>query len=543
MPVAHSSMSTIETRNPENLFGLWTIFPKCSPAMVNGECYENTAWRLRARETSSCQPDHVVQPQWSFDQEVAAGATADVPELSTSIASDHSIDTLTASQHYSDPSASRPDLRRHDSATGNARGRHMAPIDLEKVIHSIQEKKVVEPMSPLPPHLAPQTPQATQEVNSEGSVAACSASSPSTARRCAPELSMSTFATARDSDDLSATRSEANTSTDMSQHSIVRGFEPGHISAFIRSSTNLAPTPMALKEIPNSVVNSPTFRAGPMMTKKQSMFTLNGPSDEDARSSLKAHSPSEGSSLSEKLYNAGSLKYTAHLNTDISLRQYQKAISDGEGAIQSDSDNLEESATEEEDSDDDWEDVDEEADEGDQPNTQTSSMFPRVDSKPNLTPRRSLLTFMIHEGDGAQATQNVGQRQQPPPILRSRTTLPNGSPTGDSSQNDSDLMMRQQASRAKPTVMTTSNVHPPALSPQTTRQFMLQKELSGSLRQSLLWERQQKNATTNAATRRPATTDLQNVSAMAQAQPMHTSAKSPNSYLDQGNDSYHTKGW
>ena len=40
------------------------------------------------------------------------------------------------------------------------------------------------------------------------------------------------------------------------------------------------------------------------------------------------------------------------------------------------------------------------------------------------------------------------------------------------------------------------------MSPKTTRRNMLTSELTGSLRQNLLWERQQKNATTNAVAKR-----------------------------------------
>lgn len=344
---------------------------------------------------------------------------------------------------------------------------------------------------------------------------------------------------------MSATGSEASTSTDMSQHSVVRGFEPGLVSTSIRSSTNLtAPTPSILKKASSFIVRPPPSKAEPMMKKKQPMFTLGGSSDEDASSSLEAYSLAQRSSLSENLRKAGSMKKTTSFANQISLRQYQEAISESEGAIESDSDEPDESAIEEEDSGDDWEDDDDEADESHQSSMQNNAMFPRVDSKPNLTSHRSLLTTMMHEGDRAQAMQNAAQRQQLPPIRRSRTTTPNGPSIGNSPQEDSGLMMRQQASRAKPIIMTTSNVHPPALSPRTTRRLMLQNELSGSLRQNLLWERQQKNATTNAAMRRAATTtDLQGMGAKAQPQPMHTSAKNPNSYFDQGLGSYHTKGW
>jgi hypothetical protein len=509
--------------------------------MEDGKRYENMAWRLWARETFCCQPDNVVPPQWSFDQQIATGATADVPELSTSVASDDSmsIDPITTSQHRSDSSASRPDLRRHDSATSNARGKHMTPIDLEKVVNSIQEKKVIEPLSPLPPQLAPPATDARPQTEA-APAPSHSASPPLTARRCAPELSTSTFATARGSDDLSAVGSEASTSTDMSQHSVVRGFEPGHISTSIRSSTNLAPTPI-LKKTSSFIVKPAPSRAEPMK-KKQPMFTLGGSSDEDASSSLEAYSMAQRSSLSECLRKPGSMRKTTSFANQISMRQYQDAISESEGAIESDSeDEPDESAIEEEDSGDDWEDDDDEAEDSHQSSMQTSSMFSRVDSKPNLTSHRSLLTTMMHEGDRAQAMQNAAQRQQPP-IRRSRTTTPNGPSIGNSPQEDSGLMMRQQASRAKPIIMTTSNVHPPALSPRTTRRLMLQNELSGSLRQNLLWERQQKNATTNAAMRRAATTtDLAGMNTMPQ--PTNTAAKNPNSYFDAGLGSYHTKGW
>ncbi|KAH6629187.1 hypothetical protein C7974DRAFT_424274 [Boeremia exigua] len=543
--VEHGSMHTIETRNPENLFGLWSVFSKCSPAMEDGKRYENMAWRLWARETFCCQPDPVVPPQWSFDQALAASAP-DVPELSTSVASDDSLDPLTTSQHRSDSSASRPDLRRHDSATSNARGKHMTPIDLEKVVNSIQEKRAIEPLSPLPPQLSAQATDARRIAAAEAAAAALSASPPMTARRCAPDLSTSTFATTRGSDDMSAAGSDVSTSTDMSQHSVVRGFEPGLISTSMRSSTNLATTPSILKKTSSFIVKPLPCKAEPMTKKKQPVFTLGGSSDEDA-SSFEAYSMVQRSSLSENLRKAGSMKKTTSFANQISLRQYQEAISESEGAIESDSDEPDESAIEEEDSGDDWEDDDEEAaDESHQSSMQTTAMFPRVDSKPNLTSHRSLLTTMMHEGDRAQAMQNAAQRQrqQPPQIRRSRTTTPNGPSIGNSPQEDSGLMMRQQASRAKPIIMTTSNVHPPALSPRTTRRLMLQNELSGSLRQNLLWERQQKNATTNAAMRRAATTtDLQGMATKIQPQPMHTSAKNPNSYFDQGLGSYHTKGW
>lgn len=187
-------------RAPTN--GYLADFSKCSPAMEDGKRYENMVWRLRARETLCCPPNHVMKPRWSLDRDIAAGVTAEVLELSTSVASDDSIDPFTTSQDRSDSSTSRPGLRRCDPATSNARGKHMIPINLEKAVRSIQEKQLLERMSPLPPHLAPQTPRATREVQPEEAVAPCSASPPVTAHRCSLEPSTSTFVTARGSDGL-----------------------------------------------------------------------------------------------------------------------------------------------------------------------------------------------------------------------------------------------------------------------------------------------------------------------------------------------------
>jgi hypothetical protein len=533
--VEHGSMHTIETRNAENLFGLWSVFSKCSPAMEDGKRYENMAWRLWSRETFCCQPDPIAPPHWSFNQHVVAPTNTDMPELSSSVASDDSnLDSAITTTSRSDASGSRPDLRRHDSATSHARGKHITPTDLEKVVNSIHEKKAIEPLSPLPPQLAPPTAEPRPAVQAAASVSA----SPPLA-----QLSTSTFATARGSDDMSpCLSSDASTSTDMSQHSVVRGFEPGHISTSIRSSTNLNPTPIL--KTSSFVARPPPSKAEPTK-KKQPMFTLGGSSDEDNSSSLEAYSMTHRSSLSETLKRAAPpMRKITSFSNQVSTRTLQDLASESEGAIETDSeDEPDESAIEEDDSEEDWEDDDDNNnDESRQSSMVDRGMFSRVDSKPNLASHRSLLTTMMHEGDRAQAMQSAAARGAPP-IRRSRTTTPNGPSIGNSPQEDSGLMMRQQASRAKPIIMTTSNVHPPALSPRTTRRNMLQTELSGSLRQNLLWERQQKNATTNAALRRAmTTTDIKGMSAIPQ-QPSKPTKNGTNSYFDAGLQSYHTKGW
>ncbi|KAH8622906.1 hypothetical protein IG631_22655 [Alternaria alternata] len=437
--------------------------------MEDGKRYENMAWRLWSRETFCCQPDPVPAPQWAFQRQLSASAT-DMPELSTSVASDDSnLESAITTTSRSDLSADRPDLRRHDSATSQARGKHMTPIGLEKVVNSIQEKKFIEPLSPLPAQLAP--PVAEQKPVQDNTTL------PSTARPIP----------------------EASTSTDVSEHSVVRGFEPGHISTSARSSTNLNPTPILKKT--SSFVTKPLPAKADASKKRQPMFTLGGSSEEENGSSFEAYSL-QRSSLSQQLRNAAPMRKTTSFKNEVSTRTFHDVSESSEAAIESDSedDDVDESAIEEEGSDEEWEDDDNE-ESGPPSVAEHCPQFPRVDSQANLTSRRSLLTTALQQGDRASALQNAASRSSPA-IRRSCTHTPDGPSAGSSPHEDSGLMMRQPASRPKPIIMTTSNVHPSAMSPKTTRRNMLTSELTGSLRQNLLWDRQQKNATTNAVAKR-----------------------------------------
>ncbi|KAF2732545.1 DUF1752-domain-containing protein [Polyplosphaeria fusca] len=550
-------MHSIETRNPEDLFGLWSVFSKCSPAMEDGKRYENMAWRLWGRETFCCAPDHIMPPRWSFARNQTS--EPDLPELSSSVASDdsHPESAMTATTR-SNSSSSRPDLRRHDSTDSRARSKHITPIDLEKVLNSIQEKKDIGPLSPLPAQLAQTLPMRPKTPPQDTTPRP---SSPPPARYV-PESSTSTVATGFCSTGMSPpVGSDVTTSTDLSTHSVVHGFDPGRISTSIRSSTNLNPTPI-LKT--HAQIRTEPSKAEPAGKKRAPMFMLGGSSDEDNASSFEnSMSAVKRSSLSDNLRNPNLGKKTTSFKHEVLTRTIHDAISseESEEAIESESEEEEsDNAIEEEDSEDEWED---DNDDSGPSSVNEKEMFHKVDSRPNLTSRRSLLTTALHQGDRAQALQNAASRSTPA-IRRSRTSTPNGPSTGTSPQEDGGLMMRPQASRAKPIIMTTSNVHPPALSPRTTRRNMLQTELTQSLRQNLLWERQQKNSTTNAVNKRhhsavsiPAlrramtTNDIKGLNAFPQQAITKVSTfrdntknnNSFNDYFDQGLQEYHQKGW
>ena len=532
------------------------VFSKCSPAMEDGKRYENMAWRIWG-----CQSRNSLFPP--FERRMSN--CLELPELSSSVGSESSnsesaLATTTPSYNSrSNSSSSRPDLRRQDSAS--RRDKHITPIDLEKVMNSIQ-KKSIEPLSPLPPQLSHTLPVHLKKPAEDTTPRP---SSPPPTARFVPESSTSTVATALTCDNISPpVGSDVSTSTDFSSHSVVHGFDPSRISTSIRSSTNLNPTPI----LKNTTFMRPEPTKAEPVKKNKAVFTLGGSSDEENVSSLDSHMHSNNrSSLSDNLRKPALMKKTASFNNTVTTRTIHDAISseESEEVIESESEeDSDENAIEdddyEDDDDDNWEDDD---------NSGPSSVndkinFPRVDSRPNLTSHRSLLTSLMHEGDRAQALQNQASRSTPQ-IRRSRTSTPNGPSTGNSPQEDSPLMI-QTRTRSKPIIMTTSNVHPPALSPRTTRRNMLQTELTQSLRQNLLWERQQKNSTTNAVNKRhqsavsiPAlalrramtTNDIKGLNAFPQqgtGKPSHfedvtKNNNSYNDYFDQGLQEYHQKGW
>ncbi|KAF2494677.1 DUF1752-domain-containing protein [Lophium mytilinum] len=567
--VESGAMHTIETRNAENLFGLWSVFSKCSAAMEDGKRYENMSWRLWSRETFCCAPDHANPtpfcPQWTFTAKLSGDLEA--PELSSSVESGCS-DVEPSQLHSStrsDSSSTRPELRRHDSAESRSRGKekHITPIDLEKMVNSIKEKKELEPLSPLPPQLAQALP--TNAVRSCEDTTPRPSSPPHSHAHIVPESSTSTVATAMGSEFSNMSPpvgSETSTSTDLSSHSIVRGFSRGQISSSMRSSTNLVTQPSILKP-------STPQKFEPLKKKAAPMFVLGGSSDEDNNSSFESSFLQKRSSLSDALKRPAFNRKTTTFKEEVITRTIQDRSEESEAAIETDSedddedDESDDNAIEDEDYEDDddqWED-----DDNSGPSSVTDKeLFRRVDSSANLRSRRSLLTTLMHEGDRAKALQNAAS-QSTPALRRSRTSSPNGPSLATSPHEEPGLMMRaSQIPRSKPIIMTTSNTHPPALSPRTTRRNMLQTELTESLRKHLLWERQQKNATNNAVLKRqqsaisnPAlrramtTNDIKSMKAFpgeATGKPsayrdMAKNNSSYNEYFDQGLQEYHQKGW
>ncbi|KAK4508300.1 hypothetical protein PRZ48_002038 [Zasmidium cellare] len=561
------ALHTIDTSSVENLFGMWSLFSKTSHAMEDGKRLENLSWRLWNRETFCCAPAskaarNAPSQRRSLSDAAAASGNLALPALSSSLesatsSSDEDLDVDTTSSTITPriPKA-RPELRRHESTeSSRSRGRekHITPIDLEKIVISIKENQELEPID-LPATSTPASrvadPPSTSapqvlsmlDLTSSQTTERSQSATPHTSASHSTLLESSASTVATDGSHASQTSqtvgSQDSSSTEMSTHSIVRGFVPGGAPSSYRSQTNLAstqPTPI--------LKTSPQYRPmAPPKVKKGPMFTI-GTSSDEGESSLESHM--YRSHLSE------SLKRGSSLHSDNSKKQTsfkdEVAVARNSPVFESDDEDEEvsESAIEDDDDSSDWEDSD---DASGPSSVNDQGLFQRVDSRPDLTSRRSLLTTLMHEPDRARALANAASRSQPH-IRRSRTTTPNGPSVATSPESTSQLQVpNQEIPRSKPIIMTTSNTHDQtlALSPRTTRRNMLSTELTESLRKNLLWERQHRSTGNLAALkRRHTSTDMKHLK--QQPEPVAMSHKDgkkfTNDYFHQGLGEYHAKGW
>lgn len=556
-------MHKVDTRNVENLFGMWTgetsiptlpylhpllratddpdfslaVFSKCAESMEEGRRLENLSWRLWNRETFCCE----AQPQFATAPAInvvsSRPKSRDIPELSVSVDSVASEVDERIEEHAKPQTAPlnirRPRLRRDDSMLSRSRGteKHITSLGLEKMVLSIKEKKDLEPLSRSIADTLPSVPSIAQRTLRHQSPALAvprlsSDSSTSTAPASSPESNRSATQTVG-----SDTSAELITS-----HSVIRGFSPGRSSSY-RSRTNLAPTPAPAESAAHAKVDQSKKKGG-------GMFLLGGSSGDDESSfeDRMSHRASR-SSLSDGLKR----KQTS-FKDEVEARTIDEGGVGDEEVFESDEEeDVSESAIDDDDDDSsDWEDS---ATESGRSSVEEKQLFQRVDSRPTLTSRRSLLTDQMHQSQRAAALAHVASRSIPA-MQRSRTSSPNGPSVAASPDDESTLTMRgPNIPRSKPIIVTTANTHPSALSPRTTRRNMLTTELPESLRKHLVWERQQKSATANAVLKRRHTAqDMANLQDFPGQKPVQSSKdgsknNSWNHYFDHGLQEYHQTGW
>jgi hypothetical protein len=546
------------------------------------------SWRLWNRETFCCDPvseANATTPAISISARSSEGRySAEVPSLSgslDSLADEEALEFDTANTSASTSAAldiSHPQIRRQDSIHSRSRGRerHITPDDLEKMVITIKEKKDLEPL-PFSTHsyLAP-LPKKTPE--------------PKQAAAPTPQITTSTAEskslTSDDASDHSAqpASSDASGTSERSTTSVVRGFSPSHVSSSYRS----IPLLTAPSSIPTADIAAATTSKGPQ-PKKHQMFALGGSSGEDSMSeqtnsvennlqptqtkkknavfSFGGSSNEDESPLPQKMKANGTLtdgrllasqKKQTSFKEEVATRTIQEEQPFDDDVFETDEeDEIDESAIDDDDDSSEWEDSIEDSGNA---SIDEKTFFQRVDSRPNLTSRRSLITTMLHQNDRANALAVAASRSTPA-LQRSRTSSPNGPSLAASPESDDalPLMMKKglkpisevPRSAAQPIIQTPTNAtpHQLALSPRTTRRNMLASELTVSLRQHLLWERKQKSQTANAVLKRRHTAhDVANLKQYPDKVYMDENDKegnnaSWNQYFSQGLGEYHSKGW
>lgn len=486
-----------------------------------------------------CEPQPQLVTTPAIDVIIPRPASSDVPPLSTSVDSVASNDSITgddsrrlACSHRVTASSS---YRDEDSVRQLSRGKekHITSLGLEKMVCIIQEQQnVKEPLSAsiadaIPANLPrtdiaprPRTPSIHTSLRS-------SHSSASTEPRSSP-----------DSDRNGLDAGGSDTSADMSStHSVVRGFSLEAPSSY-KSGTHLAASPAA---------------APPMYTKAKASkssgvkFSLGCGSSSPEGSSLE-ESMHRQSSLTHGLKHNFSTKKQTSFKDELQSRAMNHKSHQDENVFESsdedeDPDSVPEEETEEEDEDDedgsDWED--DGSDNGDA--TEQKHLFKRVDSQPQLVSRRSLLTKMVEtESERAYEFQRLAT-ESAPILRRPKKSSPHQPSFGTSPDEGVEYALPPGMTKSKPIIKTTSNAHPPALSPRTTRRNMLASEMTESLRKHLLWERQQISTTAKAVLKRRHTAyDITNLKDYPEKEGQTSKNNSWNHFFDQAGE-YNHAGW
>lgn len=557
----------------------FSVFSRCASSLEEGRRLENLSWRLWNRETFCCDPvseANATTPAISISPRRCEGVhDTDVPELSNSLdslADEEALEFDSDNTSTAPLDISQPHIQRQDSSHSRSRGRerHITPDDLEKMVITIKEKKDLTPLT-LSIHLAPLAEHIAE---------------PQPAADTTAQLPTPSIVESLTSDSASeplphpASSESASGASEKSTTSVVRGFSPSHVSSSYRSiplltapssiptadimaaQTSIAPAAKkhgmfalggssgedSLSEHTDSMASNlqPSHQK-----KKNAVFTFGGSSNEDESSPPKRVKPS--SALTESLHKPP--KKQTSFKEEVATRTIQEEQAFDDDVFETDEDEIDESAIDDDDDSSDWEDS---VEDSGNVSIDEKTFFQRVDSRPALTSRRSLITTMLHQNDRANALATQASKSTPA-LHRSRTTSPNGPSLAASPDSDDapPLMMKKglktiaeiPRSKAQPIIMTTTNTtpHQAALSPRTTRRNMLATELTVSLRQHLLWERQQKSQTVNAVLKRRHTAhDVANLKQYPEKVHMKKDDEptaSWNQYFSHGLGEYHSKGW
>ncbi|KAL8814615.1 MAG: hypothetical protein Q9223_006175 [Gallowayella weberi] len=544
LTVDTGKMHHIDTRNAENLYSMWAVFSKCAESIEDGRRLENLSWRVWNRETLCCEPQPHLATTPPIHCKSDRWATLELPRLSASVDSISSDEDDQAEaddrSHTAPLDIKAPRIRDPESRLETSKGRekHITSLKLGRMVVSIKEKQEIAPLSP---SITDAVPQVFPSTNMPATSSSPTVNAPLNPSDSPPSTAPSSGS---DSDQSTKHGAASDTSAELlASHSVVRGFSPGHVSSSYRSSTHLAQSPIPSKSIPHGQNEE---------AKLSGMFLLGGSSGEDDSSfDDQMLSQPKHSSLTAGLKRFLHTKKQTSFKDEVESRTINNRSHEDEDVFESDEEEDDfESAIKEDDGEDtdeddgsDWEDSISETAE---PPSNEKPLFHRVESRPHLVSRRSLLTTLINQPDRATAFANMASKSTSA-LRRSRRSTPSAPSTGSSPEVEP--MHSGTMTAAKPIIMTTSNTHPPALSPRSTRRNMLATELTESLRKHLLWERQQKSTTANAVLKRRHTAhDMANLQeypgTKAELQARGGSkTNSWNHYFDHGLSEYNQAGW
>ncbi|KAK7736506.1 hypothetical protein SLS53_006936 [Cytospora paraplurivora] len=546
------------------------VLSRCADALPQGRRLENLIWRLLMEEhpneptsgSATSLPRNIQRP-------ARKSSTDDVPQLSASVESLENEEAVEFSSDSIDDV--RPTIRRQGSSVSNGcrRERHISSENLEKMVSSIVEQKesLSAPLPDIPAYMMPPEPEKalvlpSTDLTRSGSTTTESPSKDSDGRsECSPPGSFLDIPTIK-------------TTT------VVRGFSPSQRpkSAFFSQSKTDSEIPAPESAPAAKPVESKKPRAKFLLGgSSEESYSDHGHSFEESRRNLAppvnkkkmfqiGGSSEEEGSLRSALASPRSTLLAAHKKQTSFANNLTTTIpsTSTSAIIDDDDDSYDESAIE--DDDDDWEDSNEE--ESGKNSVDEKTLFQRVDSKVNLTSRRSLITLALEQNHRRGILANAASHSTSAIPQRSRTTY-NG-PSMVASPNDSDdapLTMKRAPrgapmrsinelprTSAQPIMAPANNVsqQPMAMSPRTTRRNMMSTELPESLRRHLLWERSQKSSTANAVLKRRHTShDVANLKQYPQQPQPHMNktyddvdaSSWDQDFTREAFGGYHTKGW
>ena len=586
-------MSSLELGLQKNS-NMFAVFSQCASSLEEGRRLENLSWRLWNRETFCCDPvseANATTPAISISARSPDGlCSAKPPSLSGSLDSLVDEEALEFDSDNTSTSASaladisHPQVQRQDSVHSRSRGRerHINPDDLEKMIITIKEKKDLKPLALSDhPYLATLAkggthPTSTTQISTTAADSKSIASDNSLQHSARPAPSDS---------------AHGNRSTTI----VVRGFSPSHVS----SSYQSIPFLTAPSFIPTVDIAAASSTNGQLPAKKQQMFALGACSGKDSQSeqtdsienSLQPTAPQLKKKQQAKFSFGGLLgedensllqthsaladpaqqplrKQTSFKEDLIAAQTIKEEQAFDDNVFETDKDKINESAINDDDDSSDWEDS---VEDSGNPSIDEKTFFQRVDSRPNLNSRQSLITTMLHQNNRANALANAAAASKSASAIQRSTRFPLNGPSLAASPDSEDNLplimkkglkpisegdclqspVRQREKRSQPQLIiqntTNTTPHQLALSPRTTRKNMLASELTVSLRQHLLWERKQKSETINAVLKRRHTAhDVANLKQVPEKVYMNQSdgnKPSWNEYFGQGLGGYHSKGW